>query len=408
MISGADTAWVLISTALVILMTPALGLFYGGLVKTKNALNTLLHSLFLLGAISLQWALIGYSLAFGPDHGGLIGGPDWFGLRGVGGEPNTTYAATIPHSTFMMFQMAFAIITPALISGAFAERKKFSAFVLFSLLWATFVYDPVAHWVWGSGGWLHNLGALDFAGGTVVHITSGVSALVCAHVIGPRTPAPYRADTVQDALASLANGEGPHNAVITLVGAALLWFGWFGFNAGSALGANALASQAFVTTHLAASGGAVAWVISHYVRTKKVSVLGIGLGGVAGLVCITPAAGFVSPLAAILMGVLAGLVCSVAVEKAKLLVDDSLDVFGVHGVGGILGAVLTGLLATDVGGFRQVGIQVLAVATVAAYSAAMTWGILKLVGLVVNLRVTPSVEESGLDEAQHGETAYRL
>ena len=233
MISGADTAWVLISTALVILMTPALGLFYGGLVKTKNALNTLLHSLFLLGAISLQWALIGYSLAFGPDHGGLIGGPDWFGLRGVGGEPNTTYAATIPHSTFMMFQMAFAIITPALISGAFAERKKFSAFVLFSLLWATFVYDPVAHWVWGSGGWLHNLGALDFAGGTVVHITSGVSALVCAHVIGPRTPAPYRADTVQDALASLANGEGPHNAVITLVGAALLWFGWFGFNAGS-------------------------------------------------------------------------------------------------------------------------------------------------------------------------------
>lgn len=406
MVNGTDTAWVLVSTALVILMTPSLGLFYGGLVKAKNALSTLLHSFFLLGAISLQWALVGYSLAFGPDLGGVIGDLSWAGLRGVGGEPNATYAATIPHLAFMVFQMAFAIITPALISGAFAERKRFAAFVLFSVLWATFVYDPVAHWVWADGGWLRGLGALDFAGGTVVHVTSGVSALVCAHVIGPRKQAaPHRADNVQDAL---SNGEGPHNAVITLLGAALLWFGWLFFNAGSALAVNATAAQAFVTTHLAASAGAVTWVAMQYARTRKVSVLGVGLGGVAGLVCITPAAGFVSPPAAILMGALAAAACSVAVERTKGWVDDSLDVFGVHGVGGVLGALLTGVFAAEVGGLHQVGVQAVAVAVVGGYSAVATWGILKVVGKLVDLRVTSDVEEVGLDESQHGETAYRL
>jgi len=367
-------------------------------------LNTLLHSLLLLGLVSLQWALFGYSLAFSPDLGfGLIGGLSWAGLQGVGVEPNPTYAATIPHLAFMAFQMAFAIITPALISGAFAERKKFSAFVLFSLLWVTFVYDPVAHWVWADGGWLRNLGALDFAGGTVVHITSGVSALVCARVLGKRLDA----DEAREA--------GPHNAVITLVGAALLWFGWFGFNAGSALAANGVAAVAFVTTHLAASAGACTWVLSHYARTRKISVVGVGLGGVAGLVCITPAAGFVTPMSAILLGGIAGVVCSWAVEHMKGWVDDSLDVFGVHGVGGILGALLTGVFASTSlnpagadGSLHLLGVQAIAVSAVGAYSAAMTFGILKLVGLLVDLRVTSAIEKDGLDAAQHGEAAYRF
>lgn len=400
-INGADTVWVLISTAMVVLMTPALGLFYGGLVRAKNALNTLLHSLFLLGAISLQWVLVGYSLAFAPDLGfGLIGGGDYFGLSGVGAEPNTTYAATIPHTAFMAFQMAFAIITPALISGAFAERKKFSAFVLFSLLWATFVYDPVAHWVWASGGWMRELGALDFAGGTVVHITSGVSALVCARVLGRRS--------------NMDRAE-PHNAVLTLVGAALLWFGWFGFNAGSALGANALAAHAAMTTHISAAAGAVAWVSAHWLRTKKVSVLGVGLGGVAGLVAITPAAGFVSPMSAMMLGLVAGVACSVAVEKLKGVVDDTLDVFGVHGVGGLIGALGTGVLASTAvnpagadASLHLLGVQAVAAGGAALYSAVMTYAILKLVGLVADLRVSATVEAEGLDAAQHGESAYRF
>jgi len=400
-INGADTGWVLISTAMVVLMTSALGLFYGGLVRAKNALNTLLHSLFLLGAISLQWVLFGYSLAFAPDLGfGLIGGWNYFGLTGVGAEPNATYAATIPHTAFMAFQMAFAIITPALISGAFAERKKFSAFVLFSLLWATFVYDPVAHWVWASGGWMRELGALDFAGGTVVHITSGVSALVCARVLGRRS--------------NMDRAE-PHNAVLTLVGAALLWFGWFGFNAGSALGANALAAHAAVTTHISAAAGAVAWVSAHWLRTKKVSVLGVGLGGVAGLVAITPAAGFVSPMSALLLGLVAGVACSVAVEKLKGVVDDTLDVFGVHGVGGLIGALGTGVLATTAvnpagadASLHLLGVQAVAAGGVALYSAVMTYGLLKIIGLVADLRVSATVEEEGLDAVQHGEAAYRF
>lgn len=397
-ISGADTAWVLMSAALVILMTPALGLFYGGLVRAKNALSTLLHSLFLLGAISLQWALVGYSLAFAPDIGGwgVIGGFDYVGLAGVGSAPDPAYAPTIPASAFMVFQLAFAVITPALISGAFAERKKFSAFVLFSLLWATLVYDPVCHWVWGQGGWLRSLGALDFAGGTVVHVTSGVSALVCARVLGPRT----------------GGTAEPHNTVLVAIGTMLILLGWQGFNSGSALAANGVAASAFVTTHLAASAGAITWYTMTWLRTRKAGVEAICLGLVAGLVAITPAAGFVSPTSAILIGVAGAGACSWAIRKVKASnVDDALDVFGVHGVGGAFGALLTGVLATSVswGGVpHQLALQALAVGVVASYSAIMTWGILRAVSMVVGLRVSTEVETDGLDLGVHGETAYRI
>ncbi|HBY97580.1 MAG TPA: ammonia channel protein, partial [Chloroflexi bacterium] len=293
-INGADTAWVLISAALVMLMTPGLALFYGGLVRQKNALSTLMHSFFMLGLISVQWVLWGYTLAFGPDKGGVIGGLEWLGLTGVGAEPNPTYAATIPHQAFMVYQMMFAIITPALISGAFAERKRFKSFAIFSLLWATLVYDPVAHWVWADGGWLRSLGALDFAGGTVVHVTSGVSALICAVVLGQRLG--YGKEPME-----------PHNATMTVLGAGLLWFGWFGFNAGSALGAGPLAVNAFVTTNTAAAMAALTWLTASWVRNERPSVLGATAGAVAGLVGITPAAGFVTPIAALLIGFLAGL-----------------------------------------------------------------------------------------------------
>ena len=405
-LSGADTAWVLLSAALVMLMTPALGLFYGGLVREKNALSTIMHSFFILALISLQWALWGYSLAFGPSQGGLIGGLDYVGLRGVGIAPNPTYAATIPHLAFMVYQMMFAVITPALISGAFAERKRFPAFVVFSLLWATLVYDPVAHWVWGDGGWMRSLGALDFAGGTVVHITSGVAALICARVLGRRLG--YGIEPME-----------PHNVALSLLGTGMLWFGWFGFNAGSALGASGLAASAFVTTHLAAATAALAWCGAAWVRHGRASVLGASAGAVAGLVGITPAAGFVTPMGAVVIGVAAGSICFVVVEfLMRGRVDDSLDVFGVHGVGGIIGALLTGVLATTTvnpggadgalyGNLAQLGIQALAVVVVAAYSAGMTWGLLKLVNLLVGLRVTPQDELRGLDASQHGEAAYR-
>src|SRR5919112_845329 len=333
--SAGDTAWVLASAALVMLMTPGLALFYGGLVRPKNVLSTLMHSFFILGLISVQWVLWGYSLAFGPSVGGVIGSLSWVGLNGVGQEPNPDYAATIPHYAFMAFQMMFAVITPALITGAFAERKRFKAFVLFSLLWATFVYAPLAHWVWAVGGWIRELGALDFAGGLVVHISSGVSALVAAMVLG------HRVGLGKEKME-------PHDLTMTVLGAGLLWFGWFGFNAGSALAANGLAATAFVTTNTAAAMGALAWVTVAWAHKGHPSVLGAAAGAVAGLVAITPAAGFVTPTSAILIGLGGGVVCYVAIQlREKLRVDDALDVWAVHGVGGTWGAIATGIFASS-------------------------------------------------------------
>jgi Amt family ammonium transporter len=405
-INGADTTWVLVSTALVMLMTPGLAFFYGGLVRQKNVLSTLMHSFFVLALISLVWVLWGYSLAFAPSINGFVGGLDWVGLQGVSAEPNPDYAATIPAYAFMAFQMMFAIITPALISGAFAERKRFVAFAVFAVLWSTLVYSPVAHWVWGVGGWIRTLGALDFAGGTVVHITSGVSALVCALVLGKRLG--YGNEPMQ-----------PHNAAYTLLGTGLLWFGWFGFNAGSSLAANGLAASALVTTNTAAAAGLIAWLAASWIRHKRPSVIGASAGAVAGLVGITPAAGFVTPMAAIIIGLVTGLTCFYAVEYVvRGRVDDALDVFGVHGVGGIVGAILTGIFATtsvNPAGFDgllygnpgQVVTQLIAVVVVAAYAGVVTFGLLKLIDVTIGLRVTEQEEHEGLDASQHGEAAYR-
>jgi Amt family ammonium transporter len=406
-INGADTAWILVSSALVMLMTPALGLFYGGLVRQKNALSTIMHSFFMLAFVSVLWALVGYSLAFGPDVGGIIGGLDWVGLNGVGLEPNPDYAGTIPHQAFMIYQMMFAVITPALISGAFAERKRFKAFVIFSMLWLLLVYAPVAHWVWAVGGWIRGLGALDFAGGTVVHITSGVSALVCAMVLGKRVG--YGTEPMD-----------PHNSTLTVLGTGLLWFGWFGFNAGSALSSGTLAVSAFVNTHLAAAMGALAWMTASWIRHKRPSVIGAAAGAVAGLVGITPAAGFVTPMASIIIGFLAGVGCFAAVELlVRGRVDDALDVFGVHGVGGIIGALATGIFATKTinsagadgllyGNPGQLGIQALAVVVTILYAASVTWVLLKVINALVGIRVSPEEEARGLDTSQHGEAAYQL
>jgi Amt family ammonium transporter len=406
-INSGDTAWLLASASLVMLMTPALGFFYGGLVRKKNVLATIMHSFFILCLISVQWVLWGYTLAFGPDIGGIIGGFDWLALRGVGMEPNADYAATVPHQAFMVFQMMFAVITPALITGAFAERKRFKAFVVFTLLWATLVYDPVAHWVWGVGGWLRMLGALDFAGGTVVHITSGVSALVAALVLGRRR-----------GLGSEA--LEPHDATMTVLGASLLWFGWFGFNAGSALTSGGLAASAFVVTNTAAAMGALTWMTVSWLHKGAPSVLGASAGAVAGLVAITPASGYVDVSAAIVIGLGAGTICYLAIQLTKRLrVDDALDVFGVHGVGGAWGAVATGLFASSAvnsaaanglvnGNPAQLGIQLVAVSVVVAYAAVMTFVILKVINLFVALRVPEQDEVLGLDASQHREAAYTI
>jgi len=404
-ISAGDTAWLLMSAALVMLMTPALGFFYGGLVRRKNVLATIMHSFFILCLISVQWVLWGYTLAFGPDKGGIIGGLDWLTLKGVGQEPGP-YAATVPHQAFMVFQMMFAVITPALITGAFAERKRFKAFVVFTLLWATFVYDPVAHWVWG-GGWLGQLGALDFAGGTVVHITSGVSALVAALVLGRRVG--YGRDSLE-----------PHDATMTVLGASLLWFGWFGFNAGSAITAGGLAANAFVVTNTAAAMAALTWMTVSWLHKGAPSVLGAAAGAVAGLVAITPASGYVDVSSSILIGLGAGIFCYTAIQLTKRLrVDDALDVFGVHGVGGAWGAIATGIFATVAvngaakdgllaGNAGQLGIQAIAVSASIVYSAVMTFVILKLIDVFVGLRVPESEEVLGLDASQHREAAYQI
>lgn len=409
MINSGDTAWVLMSTALVMLMTaPGLAFFYGGLVRKKNVLATLMQSFVVLCLISLQWILWGYSLAFGPDKGHIIGSLAWAGLNGVGMAPNPDYAATIPHSLFMVYQMMFAVITPGLITGAFAERMKFSAYLLFALLWATFVYDPVCHWIWGTGGWLKNLGVLDFAGGAVVHISSGLAALVCALVLGKRKGFGERT-------------MPPHNLPFTVLGAALLWFGWFGFNAGSALAANGLAVSAFIVTNTAAAAAALTWMFLEWRYAGKPTMLGGATGAVAGLATVTPASGFVTPAAAIVIGILAATVCYYFVVniKNKFSYDDSLDAFGVHGVGGIIGILATGLFATKMinpagndglfyGNASLLITQAVAVLVVVAYSVTMTFIILKAVEFLVGLKVSDKEEVMGLDITQHEESAYTV
>ncbi len=405
-INAGDTAWVLISAALVLMMTPALAFFYGGLVRRKNILSVLMQCFMIACLITIQWVVIGYSLSFGPDVKGLIGNLSWMGLKGVGATPNADYAATIPHLVFMIFQAMFAIITPALILGAFAERMKFSAFCLFSLLWATLVYDPICHWVWGVGGFMRNWGALDFAGGTVVHINAGIAALVAALVLGKRQGYPHKISP-------------PHNLPFAVLGAGLLWFGWFGFNAGSALAANGLAASAFVATHVAAAAAGLTWAILDWKFNNHATMLGMITGAVAGLVAITPAAGFVTPADAIWIGVGVSLVCYffVAVVKTKFGYDDSLDAFGVHGIGGIWGALATGLWANKTvnaagndglfyGNPGLFLIQVKAVLVTVIYSGIVTFLLLKLVDLVLGLRAAAQAERIGLDLTQHRESGY--
>ncbi len=405
-ISAGDTAWMLVSSALVMLMTPGLALFYAGMVRRKNVLGTIMHSFIILCVMSVVWVLWGYTLAFGPDIGGFIGGLKWFGLNGIGAEPAPA-ASTIPHLVFMMFQGMFAIITPALITGAFAERMKFSALLVFTVLWATLVYSPVAHWVWG-GGWIATkLGALDFAGGTVVHINSAIAAIVAALVIGRRK-------------GYLQEHMPPHNLPMTILGAALLWFGWFGFNAGSALASDSLAALAFVTTNTAAAAAALSWTFVEWLQRGKPTALGAVSGAVAGLVAITPAAGFVTPLSSIAIGLVAGMLCYFAVNlKTKIGYDDSLDVLGVHGVGGTWGAIATGIFASLSvnsaganglihGNLSLVGVQALASIATMVYSAVMSLIILKVVDWTVGLRVSEHEEIQGLDISQHGEEGYAL
>ncbi|MEW6182224.1 MAG: ammonium transporter [Bacillota bacterium] len=407
MIDTGDTAWLMISSALVMLMTPGLALFYGGMSRRKNVLNTIMLSFIVLGLVSVQWVLWGYSVAFGPDKAHLIGSFSWLGLHSVGLDPNPDYAATIPHQLFMVFQLMFAVITVALITGSIVGRMRFPAFLVFALLWSTLIYDPLCHWVWGVGGWLRNLGALDFAGGTVVHISSGVSGLVAALVLGRR-----RGHGTEPML--------PHNLPLTVLGAGLLWFGWFGFNAGSSLAANGLAVSAFVVTNTAAAAAAFSWVLAEWIHHGKPTVLGAASGCVAGLVAVTPASGFVGPLPSIVIGLFAGILCylAVAVLKPRLGYDDALDAFGVHGIGGTWGALATGLFASTAvnsAGFNglfygnpgQMGKQLIGVLTAWVFAAVGTFIILKVVGLFTPLRASEEEETLGLDVAQHGEDAYR-
>ena len=403
---SGDTAWLLMSTALVMIMLPGLALFYGGLVRRKNVLSTVMHSFFGLALVSVVWVIIGFTLAFGPDVNGwgLIGGLDFAMFNGVGMEPSTVYATTVPFVLFAAFQLMFAAITPALITGAFAERKRFGAFVLFTILWSILIYSPLAHWVWSVDGWLFKLGALDFAGGTVVHISSGVSALIVALLLGRRA----------------ANGESmePHDVPMTVLGAGLLWFGWFGFNAGSAVAANGLAANAFTVTNIAAAAATITWVLASYLRTGKVSVVGAACGAVAGLVAITPASGFVTVGGALIIGLVVGGLCySATLLRSRLKIDDALDVFAVHGVGGMFGAIATGIFASSAiqasytglleGNPQQLVNQLIAVVATIAYAVIGTFVIVKVVGLLLGLRVKPEAEEMGLDLSVHGEAAYQ-
>lgn len=404
--NAADTVFIIMSSAMVMFMTPGLALFYGGLTRSKNVLGTIMHSFIALGIITLVWILWGYSLAFGSDIAGLLGGLDFLGLAGVGPQPNPDLAANLPHMVFMIFQCMFAIITVALISGGFAERMKFSAFILFIILWSTFVYSPLCHWVWG-GGWMGELGALDFAGGAVVHMSSGSAALAAALLLGPRKGFGKQAFI-------------PHNLPMTITGAAILWFGWFGFNAGSALAADGLAANAFVATHIAASTAALGWLIVEKIHRGKPTTLGAASGSVAGLVAITPAAGFVGPISALIIGICAGLVCySGVLLKEKLAYDDSLDVVGIHGLGGIWGALATGLFASTAinsggadglfaGNPAQLGIQAISILATCLFTFVATFIILKFLDKTIGLRVSQEEEEQGLDLSLHSETGYKF
>jgi Amt family ammonium transporter len=406
-VTAADTVWVLLSAALVMLMTPGLAFFYGGLVRRKNILSILMQCFMILCLISLQWMVFGYSLAFGPDVGGVVGNLDWMGLKTVGSDASS-YAPKVPHAAFMLFQMMFAVITPALIIGAFAERIRFSALCLFSLLWATVVYDPVAHWVWGEGGFLRKFGVLDFAGGLVVHINAGMAALAAVLVMGRRQGFPHAISP-------------PHNLPLAALGMALLWFGWYGFNAGSALAADGIAVNAFLVTHAAGAVAGLVWSVLDWIRFGKPTTLGMITGAVAGLAAVTPGAGFVSLSGAIWIGILSGIVCWMAVTavKAKYSYDDSLDAFGVHGVGGIWGTIAVGIWATvDVnpagangllfGNPALLGKQCIGALTIGIYSFVMSWSLFRLVNLVIPLRVSDNEERIGLDLTQHREAGYTI
>ena len=402
-VDTGDTAWMLASAGLVLLMTPGLAFFYGGLVRRKNVLSVLMQCFMAMCLVTLQWVVLGYTLSFGPDLGGIIGTMKWALLSTVGADPNPDYAATIPHSAFMAFQLKFAIITPALIIGALAERIRFSAFFLFTILWSTLVYDPVAHWVWGVGGFLRNMGALDFAGGTVVHINAGMAALAGALVLGKR----------------VGSVSPPHSLPLAILGAGMLWFGWFGFNAGSALGANGLAANAFVTTHVATAAAGMTWAICDWLYHKRPTTLGMITGAVAGLVSITPACGFVTPISAIWIGGIASIICFVFVTfvKPALGYDDTLDAFGVHGIGGIWGALATGLWATKAinaagadglfyGNPGQFIIQLKATVISMVFSFVASFILFKLVDMTIGLRIDSDSERQGLDQISHGESAY--
>jgi Amt family ammonium transporter len=406
-IDKADTAWVLMSAAFVMLMTPGLAFFYGGLVRRKNHLSVLMQCFIALAALSIQWVVFGYSLSFAPGNG-FIGGLQWFGLKDVGFTPFADYGPTIPHQAFMIFQGMFAVITPALIIGAFAERMKFSSYLIFILLWATFIYDPIAHWVWGTGGWLRNMGVLDFAGGTVVHINAGIAALVTAIVIGRRES--YNKYAI-----------APHNLPFSVLGAALLWFGWFGFNAGSALSANEIAVNAFVVTNTAGAAAALTWALIDWKLNGNPTMLGTISGAIAGLAAVTPAAGYVNIWSAIIIGVTASILCFIAVSyiKRKFNYDDSLDAFGVHGISGFWGTIAAGIFASKAvnpagadgllaGNPKQFFIQLIAVAATFAYALIGTYILFKIVDVVTGVRATQECEAIGLDLSEHNERAYTM